>query len=94
MKGFHMDGDPVRLYFTNYERRPDEEEFAEIVDILNEHGLTIQDKIMGPDCDLYKCKIKNMKFNLVYSIDGDGSFLYCDDTEGMKFLESLFGSIN
>lgn len=90
MKGFHMDADPVRLYFTNYERRPDEEEFAEILGILKKHNVIISDKIMGPDCDLFKCNIKDVEFNLIYSIDGEGSFIYCDDSEGMKFLESLF----
>jgi len=90
MKGFHMDGDPVRLYFTNYERRPNEEEFAEIVDILNKHAMNIQKKIMGPDCDLYKCRIKDVEFELIYSIDGDGTFLYCDDSAGMTFLKTLF----
>lgn len=39
-----MAGDNNRLYFKNYERRPDDEEFAEVMKILKEEGAIISDK--------------------------------------------------
>ena len=43
-----MAGDNNRLYFKNYERRPDDEEFAEVMKILKEEGAIISDKYIGP----------------------------------------------
>ena len=34
METFRMTGDNNRLYFKNYENRPDDEEFAEVMKIL------------------------------------------------------------
>lgn len=34
MKGFPYDGDKVRMYFANYDRRPDDEGFEEVASIL------------------------------------------------------------
>lgn len=48
-----MAGDNNRLYFKNYERRPDDEEFAEVMKILKEEGAIISDKYIAPDCDWY-----------------------------------------
>lgn len=90
MKGFHIEGDPARLDFTNYDLRSDEEEFNEIMSILKKHNMKQLDYIMGPDCDMYECIIDNVKFSFIHTIDGEGSFLYCDDKAGMLFLETLF----
>ena len=38
METFRMAGDNNRLYFKNYERRPDDEEFAEVMKILKEEA--------------------------------------------------------
>ena len=42
-----MAGDNNRLYFKNYERRPDDEEFAEVMKILKEEGAIISDKYIS-----------------------------------------------
>lgn len=44
MKAFHMNRDSVRLYFTNYENRPDEE-FEEIMSILKENNAELMKRL-------------------------------------------------
>ena len=83
MKPIHHNGDNKRLYFTNYERRSDDEEYLEIVSILKKNNYTINRTMIGPDCDLHYCEIGGYSFNIIRSIDGDGTFLYCDDEQGM-----------
>ena len=90
MKPIHNNGDNKRLYFTNYERRSDDEEYLEIVSILKKYNYTINETIIGPDCDLHCCEIGGYSFDIIRTIDGDGTFLYCDDEQGMKYLESIF----
>jgi len=90
MKAFHMDGDSVRLYFTNFENRPDDEEFEEIVSILKKNKCIFGETIMGPDCDLIHCMVEPVKFDIIRTIDGDGSFIYCDDPVGMIVIENMF----
>lgn len=87
MEWFHIDGDNKRLYFRNIERKSDEKEFEEIVSALKREDCRFENNIMGPDCDLIRCKINNMKFDLIKTIDGDGSFLYCEDINTMHELE-------
>lgn len=65
-----MAGDNNRLYFKNYERRPDDEEFAEVMKILKEEGA----------------------FDILYSIDGDGTFLYTESSKTLEVLERLFAN--
>lgn len=48
-----MIGDNNRLHFKNHERRPNNEEFAEIMKILKEEGAIIGDKYVAPDCDQF-----------------------------------------
>lgn len=90
MKPIHHNGDNKRLYFTNYERRSDDEEYLEIVSILKKYNYTINRTMIGPDCDLHYCEIGGYSFDIIRTIDGDGTFLYCDDEQGMKYLESIF----
>lgn len=42
-----MAGDNNRLYFKNFDRRPDDEEFAEVMKILKEEGAIISDKYIA-----------------------------------------------
>lgn len=90
MKGIHIGDDQVRLYFTNYENRPDDEEFEEVISILQKNNCKIINNILGPDCDLIESRIGNFEFTVIRTIDGDGTFLYCDDAEGMLVLEKMF----
>lgn len=77
-----MTGDNNRLYFKNYENRSDDEEFAEVMKILKEEGAIISDKYIAPDCDWYQnCKIEEEVFDIIYTIDGDGTFLYAENSE-------------
>ena len=90
MKAFHMNRDSVRLYFTNYENRPDDEEFEEIMSILKENNCRIGETLMEPDCDLIHCSVQSVRFDVIRTIDGDGSFIYCDNSDGMRFIENMF----
>lgn len=90
MEAFYIDKDRKRLYFKNYERRPDDEEFEEVVSILKNNNCEFMKNLMGPDCDIYRYKINDMYFDLVRTIDGDGSFLYCDDINVMHIIEKMF----
>lgn len=94
MKIFHMKHDPDRLYFKNYERRLDDEEFEEVIVILKRNNCKFVDTIMGPDCDIIKCWVENFKFDIIRTIDGEGTFLYCDNKDGMKVLENIFNDDN
>ena len=86
-----MSGDNNRLYFKNHENRPYDLEFAEIMKILKEEGAIIGDKYIGPDCGLYKnCVIGEEFFDIIYSIDGDGTFLHVNNKETLEILERLF----
>ena len=93
MQTFRVDGDEKHLYFKNLERRSDREELAEVMQILNENGCVIIDRIMGPDCTLYQCKMNGYRFAVCdASIDGDGTILCVDDLRTMEFLETVFKS--
>lgn len=90
MNSFHLDNDNVRLRFINYEQRSDDEEYAEIMSILKSAGCLIGRVSMAPDCDYINCRIKQYSFTVIHTIDGDGSFIYCDNQLGMKELEKIF----
>lgn len=90
MKAFHTEGDLSRLYFTYYERRSDDEEFEEIISVLKRNRCRFEEPMMGPDCDLIPCFIGEIGFNIIRTVDGNGSFLYCDNSDGMLYIESLF----
>ena len=86
-----MIGDNNRLHFKNHERRPNNEEFAVIMKILKEEGAIIGDKYVAPDCDWYQnCTIGEGVFDIFYSIDVEGTFLYSENTETLVTLERLF----
>ena len=91
MESFYLGDDRKRLYFRNLERRSDDEEYAEIVSILKGKGCIIGNAVMGPDCDLVHCNYEEIEFDIVRTIDGDGSFIYCDDETTMKQIEKFFG---
>lgn len=85
-----MDNDDKRMYFRNIERRSDEEEFQEIMAILKQSSCTIGKTDICPDCNMIHCEIDGIPFNVITSIDGDGTFIYCDNSEGIKQLEEVF----
>lgn len=90
MEALYIGKDRKRLYFKNYERRPDDEEFEEVVSILKNNNCEFMKNLMGPDSDIYRYKINDMYFDLVRTIDGDGSFLYCEDINVMQIIEKMF----
>ncbi len=93
METFKCNGDNNRLYFKNYENRPDDEELAEIMMILKKEGVIIGKKYIAPDCDWYqKCTIDEEEFDILYTIDGDGTFLYAEKSGTIEILERLFES--
>lgn len=91
MQTFRMNGDEKHLYFKNLEHMSDREELAEVMKILHNNECVIIDRIMGPDCTLYQCKMNGYRFAVCdASIDGDGTFLCVDDLRTMEYLESVF----
>ena len=91
MQTFRVDGDEKHLYFKNLERRSDREELAEVMKILHDNDCVIIDRMMGPDCTLYQCKMNGYRFAVCdASIDGDGMFLCVDDLRTMEYLEKVF----
>lgn len=50
----------------------------------------INDKMMGPDCDIIRCTFKGKKFDVVRTIDGDGTFIYSDNHGILEELEDVF----
>ena len=91
METFRLAGDNNRLYFKNFDKRPDDEEFAEVMKILKEEGAIISDKYIAPDCDWYQdCKIGEATFDILFTIDGNGTFLYAEKSETLETLERLF----
>ena len=51
---------------------------------------TIGETLMEPDCDLIHCSVQSVRFDVIRTIDGDGSFIYCDNSDGMRFIENMF----
>ena len=58
--------------------------------ILKENNCTIDETLMGPDCDLIHCTVQSVRFDVIRTIDGNGSFIYCDNSDGMRFIENTF----
>ena len=90
MQTFRLEGDNKHLYFRNLERRTDREELAEIIQILTANGFEIKDKLMGPDCDLYTCQGKGLRFAICANIVGDGSTISVEDEHTLECLERVF----
>ena len=68
-----------------------------LIDYLKKEGLTnkiiISDKYIAPDCDWYQnCTIGEGVFDILYSIDGDGTFLYTESSKTLEVLEHLFAN--
>lgn len=58
--------------------------------ILKENNCTIDETLMGPDCDLIHCTVQSVRFDVIRTIDGNGSFIYCENSDGMRFIENMF----
>ena len=90
METFRMDGDNNRIYFRNYYRVSDDEEYENIMEIIKGSDCTIGDTLRGPDCDIIHCEYEGILFNVVRTVDGDGSFIYCEDERDTDQIEELF----
>lgn len=90
MESLYMQGDDKRLYFRNYNRIPDEEEYKMIMQCLKNAECVILDKKMGPYCDIIRCIYKENEFDVVRTIDGDGTFIYSDNHDVLEELEAVF----
>jgi len=64
METFRMDGDNNRIYFRNLNRVSDDEEYENIMDILENLGCYIGDTLTGPDCDIVHCEYEGILFNV------------------------------
>lgn len=85
-----MDGDNNRIYFRNLNRVSDDEEYENIMDILENSGCDIGDTLTGPDCDIVHCEYEGILFDVVRTVDGEGSFIYCEDERDMDQIENIF----
>ncbi len=90
MRTLHIGDDYKRLYFTNFDKRSDDEEYEEIMAVLKSANCQILNKTIGPDCDLINCMFGYIEFQVIHTIDGEGTFIYCESRSGMKEIESLF----
>ena len=94
METFRITGDDKHLYFKNLEKITGQEEFRNVIDVLTRNECQIINRITGPDCTLFQCKLGVYRFAVCdASIDGDGTFLCVEDEQTMIFLEDLFNGV-
>jgi len=94
METFRIAGDDKHLYFKNLEKKSGQEEFRKVMDVLTCNECQIINRISGPDCTLFQCKLGDYRFAVCdASIDGDGTFLCVEDEQTMIFLEELFSEV-
>ena len=91
MKTLRLNGENNKLYFKNYENRPDEEEFREVISILKSAGCIIGKRTTAADFDVYECRYNDMSFTVYYDISGDyGTSLCAEDENTISQLEMIF----
>ena len=91
MKVCRINKQSNELIFINYKDLDEIEVFNNIKDILaNNELIQIGKKIIGPSEDIYKCKLNNNEFNLIYDIDYGG----CICSENTLVLDELEIIIN
>ena len=90
MKSFFMPGDENRLYFRNLNKISDEQEYKMVMHCLKNADCEIGDKIVGPDCDIIHCSHHGNEFDVIRTIDGDGTFIYSSNHAVLEELEDLF----
>ena len=94
METFRITGDDKHLYFKNLEKRSGQEEFRQVMDVLTRNECQIINRITGPDCTLFQCRLANYRFAVCdASVDGEGTILCVDDEQTMVFLEDLFNGV-
>ena len=90
MKTFQLPEDEQRLYFRNFDRKSDDEEFENIIRILRNANCWLGEPTMGPDADLIPGRILDGKFSVVRTIDGDGTFIYSEEKTTINLLREIF----
>ena len=59
----------------------------------NDTAAVISDRYIALDCDCYKnYTIRDVIYDIHYSMDGDGTVLYEENVEILEILEHLFES--
>lgn len=90
METFKCAGDDKHLYLKSIEASNSREELAAVMKVFTDRGCIISDRIVGPDCTLYPCKLEEFRFAVCdASIDGEGIILCVDDDKTMKYLEDI-----
>ena len=90
MKAFKMKNDEKRLYFTNYNREPEDIILKKVLKVLKQNKtFVINENIMGPSEDIMECTLEGNNFSLVYDIDY-GPFIYSDDKSVIDKLIKFF----
>ena len=91
MEGYHIKDDSTRLYFRHNDNVSDEEEYMAVMSVLRMSGAYIGETKVMPYCDIVRCSLDGADVDVMRYIDGDGTFIYCEDEACMRKLEKLFG---
>lgn len=90
MEKFTLTRDDKHIYLQDVEGRNSREELAAVLKIFTDEGCTISDRIVGPDCVWYPCKLEGYRFAVCdASASNEGIMLCVDDESTMKYLEKV-----
>lgn len=89
-KVYRLEKRPNELYFTNYDRAPENELFLHVSEVLRScDDIEIKEKEFYPVEDIYPCKMGKKEFSLVYDIDY-GPFIHSNDKNVLDRIAKLF----
>lgn len=89
MRVYRVSGKENKLFFTNYKRISEDLIFDKIKEILSSNSsILMGDKTIRPSEDIYKCKLEDLDFDLVYDVDYGGS-IYSESKEVINKLENI-----
>ena len=92
MRTYQTKNSKDKLFFTNYNRIDEQVVFDEIVGILKRNPcIILGEKTIGPSEDIYKCKISDEKFELVFDIDY-GGYIQSESEKAIKEIENILNS--
>lgn len=90
MKTFRDEKEPHKLFFTNYERRPEQEVLEDVISTLKHAGVKIGKREIMPDCDLYRCSFGQIKLNVFYDEFEPDTSIYVEKLEDVDKIDKLF----
>lgn len=89
-KVYRLEKRPNELYFTNYDRAPENELFLHVSDVLSScDDIKIKEKRICPTEDIYQCTLGEKGFELIYDVDY-GPSIHSSDEEVLDRISKLF----